>query len=102
MPVAERGGDWRASQKIVHLPAVPVVIGGQQVEHIVAGMAAQYGEHGSNSAGSDHVGPVIAGDRVSEELADTWPGVVAGHAQCPVGFQLSGLELGAAIVTGVA
>jgi hypothetical protein len=31
MPVAERSGDLRASQKIVNLPAVLVVIGGQQV-----------------------------------------------------------------------
>ena len=51
MPVAERSGDLRASQKIVNLPAVLVVIGGQQVEHIVAGMAAQQGEQGSNSVG---------------------------------------------------
>lgn len=102
MPVAERGGDGRASQKVVHLPAVLVVIGGQLGGHIVAGLAAQQGEQGSNSAGSDHVGSVVAGDRVAGELADAWPGMVAGHAQCSVGFQLSGLGLGAAIVTGVA
>jgi hypothetical protein len=56
MPVAERSGDLRASQKIVNLPAVLVVIGGQQVEHIVAGMAAQQDEQDSNSVGCDHVG----------------------------------------------
>ena len=47
MPVAERGGDLRASQKIVNLPAVLVVIGGQQVEHIVTVLTAQHGEQGS-------------------------------------------------------
>jgi hypothetical protein len=102
MPVAERGGDLRASQEIVHLPAVLAVIGGQQVEHIVTGLAAQQGEQGPNSVGCDHVRPVVGSDRVSEELADAWPGVVAGHAQRSVVFELSGLELGAAIVTGVA
>ncbi len=44
MPVAERSGDLRASQKIVDLSAVLVVIGGQQAEHIVAGLATQQGE----------------------------------------------------------
>ena len=102
MPVAERRGDLRASQQIVHLPAVLVVIGGQQVEHIVAGLPAQQGEQGPNPVGCDHVGPVVGGDRVPEELADAWPGVVAGHAQYSVVFELSGLELGAAIVTGIA
>jgi hypothetical protein len=102
MPVAERSGDLRASQKIVDLPAVLVVIGGQQVEHIVAGMAAQQGEQGSNSVGCDHVGLLVGGERVPEELADPWPGVVNGHAQCSVVFELSGLDLGPAIVTGVA
>src|SRR5438876_7811682 len=102
MPVAERRGDLRASQKIVNLPAVLVVIGGQQVEHIVAGTAAEQGEQGPNSVGCDHVGPVVGGDRVPEELADAWPGVVAGHAQCSVVLELSGLELGAAIVMGIA
>src|SRR5215467_13515003 len=102
MPVAERSGDLRASQEIVNLPAVLVVIGGQQVEHIVACMAAQQGEQGSNSVGCDHVGPVVGGDRVSEELADAWPGVVAGYVQCSVVVELRGFELGAAIVMGVA
>src|SRR5690242_9809443 len=102
MPVAERSGDLGTSQKIVHLPAVLVVIGSQQVEHIVAGLAAQQDEQSSNTAGCDHVGPVVAGDRVPEELADAWPGVVAGHPQCSVVVELSGLELGAAIVTGIA
>jgi hypothetical protein len=37
-----------------------------------------------------------------KKLADAWPGVVAGHVQCSVVFELSGIELGAAIVTGVA
>src|SRR5689334_18696822 len=100
MPVAERSGDLRASQKIVDLPAALVVIAGQQAGHIVAGLAAQHGEQGSNPAGCDHVGPVVGGDRVPEELADAWPGVVAGHAQCSVVVEVSGLELGAAIVTG--
>ena len=79
-----------------------VVTGGRQVEYIVAGMAAQQGEQGSDSVGCDHVGPVVGGDRVSEELADAWPDMVASHAQCSVVFELSGLELGAAIVMGVA
>jgi hypothetical protein len=43
MPVVERSGDLRAPQKIVNLPAVLVVIGGQQVEHFVPDMAAQQG-----------------------------------------------------------
>src|SRR2546429_648062 len=102
MPVAERSGDLRASQKIVDLPAVLVVIGGQQAGHIVAGLAAEQGEQGPNSVGCDHVGPVVGGDRFSEELADAWSGVVAGHAQGSVVVELSGLELGAAIVTGIA
>ena len=101
-PVAERSADWRASQEIVDPPAVLVVIGGQQVEHIVASTAAQQGEQGPNAVGCDHVGPVVSGDRVPEELADAWPGVVAGHAQCSVVFELSGLELRAVIVMGVA
>jgi hypothetical protein len=82
MPVAERSGDLRASQKIVNLPAVLVVIGGQPAGHIVAGLADQQGEQGSNSAGCDHVGPVVAGDRIPEELADAWPAMVAGHPRC--------------------
>jgi len=102
MPVAERSGDLRASQKIVDLAAVLVVIDGQQAGQIVAGMAAQQGEQGPNSVRCDHVGPVVGGDRVPEELADAWPGMVTGHAQCSVVFELSGLELGAAIVTGIA
>ena len=102
MPVAERSGDLRASQKIVHLPAVLVVIGGQQVEHIVAGLAAQQGEQGPNAVGCDHVGAVVGGDRVAEELGDAWPGVVAGHAQCSVVLQVSGIELDAAVATGIA
>jgi len=59
------------------------VTGGRQVEYIVAGMAAQQGEQGSDSVGCDHVGPVVGGDRVSEELADAWPDMVAGRAQVP-------------------
>jgi hypothetical protein len=61
MPVAERSGDLRASQKIVHLPAVLAVVGGQQAGRIVAGLAARQGEQGSDSAGCDHVGPVAGG-----------------------------------------
>jgi hypothetical protein len=101
MPVAERSGDLRASQKIVDLLAVLVVIGGQQVEHIVTDMAAEQGE-GSQPGRVRSRRPVVGGDRVAEELADAWPGVVAGHAQCSVVVEVSGLALGAAIVTGVA
>ena len=52
MPVAERSGDLRTSQKIVHLPAVLVVIGAQKVEHVVAGLAAQHGEQSGDRPGA--------------------------------------------------
>jgi transposase len=40
------------------------------------------------AAGCDHVGPVVRGDRIPEELADAWTGVAAGHAQRSVVFGL--------------
>lgn len=53
---------------------------------------------GSGSLGCDHVGPVVRGDRVPEEFADAWPGVVAGHAQRPVVFVEPGSGVGSATV----
>jgi hypothetical protein len=75
------------------------VIGGQQVEHIVARTAAQQGEQGPNPVGCDHVGPVVRGDRIPEELADAVvpracsllvllapanpPSLASSHTRCP-------------------
>jgi hypothetical protein len=59
------------------MTAMLLVIGGQNIEYVVAFSATEQPEQRVKPRWSDDVHPFVAGDRRAEELGDTGASVVA-------------------------
>ena len=90
VPVAEVGGHVGVVHDVAELPACVLVVGGQEVEHVVTVVAAEQPDKSRDPVRGDEVGPFVGGDGGAEEVADAGTLVVAGDPQCAIGLQGGG------------
>ena len=78
VPVAEVCGHVGVVEDVADVSVGALVVGGQEGEHVVTVVAAQQPDEGWGMGGGDEVDPFVGGDRLTPELADARPLVVAG------------------------